>query len=99
MTFSALFRLNSLLKLSEKLQVCILSNFIKIETVLQTKRTFKEHVSDHAWAIHVFERLCISNQSGCGINQNTKSEFYSQMFISIFFSLKELPFEFLNNIG
>lgn len=45
MTVSALLRLNSLLKLSEKLQVFILS---KIETVLQTKRTFKEHVSYHA---------------------------------------------------
>lgn len=92
MTVSTLFRLNSLLKLSEKLQVCILS---KIETVLQTKRTFKDYVSYHARAFHVFERLNISNQSGCGLNQNKKSEFYCHFF----FSLKELPFEFLNDIG
>lgn len=45
MTVSTLFRLNSLLKLSVQLQVFILS---KIETVLQTKRTCKEHVSYHA---------------------------------------------------
>lgn len=85
MTVSTLFRLNSLLKLSEKLQVFILS---KMETVLQTKRTFKEHVSYHAWAFHVFERLSIWNQSGCGFNQNTKSEFYCQLFISIVFQPK-----------
>lgn len=85
MTVSALFRLNSSLKLSEKLQVCILS---KIKIVLQTKRTFKEHVPYHALAFHVFERLSISNLSGCGFNQNTKSELYYQLFNSIVFQPK-----------